>query len=103
MAGNAAVLKHASKVPGCALAIEDVFRRAGFPENLFRTLMIGSRQVDTVIEHPLVRAVTLTGSRPAGRAVARKAGEMLKKTVLELGGSDPYLCSRMPTSSVPPQ
>jgi succinate-semialdehyde dehydrogenase/glutarate-semialdehyde dehydrogenase len=78
-------------VPGCALAIQDVFRRAGFPENLFRTLMIGSRQVDEVIEHPLVRAVTLTGSGPAGRAVARKAGEMLKKTVLELGGSDPYL------------
>jgi succinate-semialdehyde dehydrogenase / glutarate-semialdehyde dehydrogenase len=91
MAGNAAVLKHASNVPGCALAIEDVFCRAGFPENLFRSLMIGSRQVDAVIEHPLVRAVTLTGSGPAGRAVARKAGEMLKKTVLELGGSDPYL------------
>src|SRR5229473_2102627 len=91
MAGNAAVLKHASNVPGCALAIEDVFRRAGFPENLFRILMISSRQVDAVIEHPLVRAVTLTGSGPAGRAVARKAGEMLKKTVLELGGSDPYL------------
>jgi succinate-semialdehyde dehydrogenase / glutarate-semialdehyde dehydrogenase len=91
MAGNAGVLKHASNVPGCALAIEDVFRRAGFPENLFRTLMIGSRQVDAVIERPLVRAVTLTGSGPAGRAVARKAGEMLKKTVLELGGSDPYL------------
>jgi succinate-semialdehyde dehydrogenase / glutarate-semialdehyde dehydrogenase len=91
MAGNAAVLKHASNVPGCALAIEDVFRRAGFPPNLFRTLMIGSRQVDAVIEHPLVRAVTLTGSGPAGRAVAAKAGQMLKKTVLELGGSDPYL------------
>ena len=91
MAGNAAVLKHASNVPGCALAIEAVFRQAGFPENLFRTLMIGSRQVDAVIAHPLVRAVTLTGSGPAGRAVARKAGEMLKKTVLELGGSDAYL------------
>ncbi len=91
MAGNAAVLKHASNVPGCALAIEDIFRRAGFPANLFRTLMIGSKQVDAVIEHPLVRAVTLTGSGAAGRAVARKAGEMLKKTVLELGGSDPYL------------
>ncbi len=91
MAGNAAVLKHASNVPACALAIEDVFRRAGFPERLFRTLMIGSSQVDTVIEHPLVRAVTLTGSGPAGRAVASKAGAMLKKTVLELGGSDPYL------------
>jgi succinate-semialdehyde dehydrogenase / glutarate-semialdehyde dehydrogenase len=91
MAGNAAVLKHASNVPGCALAIEDIFRRAGFPENLFRTLMIGSRQVEAVIEHPLVRAATLTGSGPAGRAVASKAGAMLKKTVLELGGSDPYL------------
>jgi succinate-semialdehyde dehydrogenase/glutarate-semialdehyde dehydrogenase len=91
MAGNAAVLKHASNVPGCALAIEDVFRRAGFPENLFRTLMIGSSQVASVIEHPLVRAVTLTGSGPAGRAVAGKAGQMLKKTLLELGGSDPYL------------
>jgi succinate-semialdehyde dehydrogenase / glutarate-semialdehyde dehydrogenase len=91
MAGNAAVLKHASNVPGCALAIEDVFRRAGFPKNLFRTLMIGSPQVTSVIEHPLVRAVTLTGSGPAGRAVAGKAGQMLKKTVLELGGSDPYL------------
>jgi succinate-semialdehyde dehydrogenase/glutarate-semialdehyde dehydrogenase len=91
MAGNAAVLKHASNVPGCALAIEDVFRRAGFPKNLFRTLMIGSPQVPSVIEYPLVRAVTLTGSGPAGRAVAGKAGQMLKKTVLELGGSDPYL------------
>jgi succinate-semialdehyde dehydrogenase / glutarate-semialdehyde dehydrogenase len=91
MAGNAAVLKHASNVPGCALAIEDIFRRAGFPENLFRTLMIGSGQVDAVIEHPLIRAATLTGSGPAGRAVASKAGAMLKKTVLELGGSDPYL------------
>jgi succinate-semialdehyde dehydrogenase/glutarate-semialdehyde dehydrogenase len=91
MAGNAAVLKHASNVPGCALAIEDVFRRAGFPQNLFRTLMIGSGAVDSVIEHPLVRAVTLTGSGPAGRAIAAKAGQLLKKTVLELGGSDPYL------------
>jgi succinate-semialdehyde dehydrogenase/glutarate-semialdehyde dehydrogenase len=91
MAGNAAVLKHASNVPDCALAIEDIFRRAGFPENLFRTLMIGSGQVEAVIENPLVRAATLTGSGPAGRAIARKAGEMLKKTVLELGGSDPYL------------
>jgi succinate-semialdehyde dehydrogenase/glutarate-semialdehyde dehydrogenase len=91
MAGNTAVLKHASNVPGCALAIEDILRRAGFPDNVFRTLMIGNRQVDAVIEHPLVRAATLTGSGTAGRAVARKAGELLKKTVLELGGSDPYL------------
>jgi succinate-semialdehyde dehydrogenase/glutarate-semialdehyde dehydrogenase len=91
MAGNAAVLKHASNVPGCALAIEDVFRRAGFPENLFRTLLVGSSRVEGILEHPLVRAATLTGSGPAGRAIARKAGELLKKTVLELGGSDPYL------------
>jgi succinate-semialdehyde dehydrogenase/glutarate-semialdehyde dehydrogenase len=91
MAGNAAVLKHASNVPGCALAIEALFREAGFPRDLFRTLMIGSKQVEAVIAHPLVRAATLTGSGPAGRAVARKAGELLKKTVLELGGSDPYL------------
>lgn len=91
MAGNAGVLKHASNVPGCALAIEEVFHQAGFPEPLFRTLLIGSRQVDAVIEHPLVKAVTLTGSTPAGQAVASKAGAMLKKTVLELGGSDPYI------------
>src|SRR6266536_1300571 len=91
MAGNAAVLKHAANVPGCALAIEDIFRRAGFPQNLFRTLMIKSAEVEPVIAQPHVRAVTLTGSGSAGRAVARKAGEMLKKSVLELGGSDPYL------------
>lgn len=91
MAGNTGVLKHASNVPGCALAIEDVFRKAGFPEHAFRTLLIGSRQVGTVIENPLVMAVTLTGSTPAGKAVAAKAGEMLKKTVLELGGSDAYV------------
>ena len=91
MAGNAAVLKHASNVPGCALAIEDVFRRAGFPDGLFKTLLVGSSAVDGILEHPLVRAATLTGSGPAGRAVAKKAGDQLKKTVLELGGSDPYL------------
>ncbi len=91
MAGNAGVLKHASNVPGCALAIEEVFRRAGFPEHLFCTLLIGSKQVDHVIEHPLIQAATLTGSTQAGKAVAGKAGQMLKKTVLELGGSDPYV------------
>ena len=91
MAGNAGVLKHASNVPGCALAIEDVFQKAGFPNDLFKTLLIGSAKVDAVIEHPLVRAATLTGSTSAGRAVGRKAGEMLKKTVQELGGSDPYV------------
>jgi succinate-semialdehyde dehydrogenase / glutarate-semialdehyde dehydrogenase len=91
MAGNGALLKHASNVPGCALAIEDIFRRAGFPENIFRTLLIGSKEVPAVIEHPLVRAVTLTGSTEAGKSVAAVAGRALKKTVLELGGSDPYV------------
>ena len=91
MAGNTGVLKHASNVPGCAMAIEDMFVQAGFPKGVFRTLLIGSRQVKAVIEHPLVRAVTLTGSTPAGKAVAAQAGAALKKTVLELGGSDPYI------------
>jgi len=91
MAGNAGVLKHASNVPGCALAIETIFRQAGFPEHLFQTLLIGSGQVDAVLEHPLIQAATLTGSTPAGKAVAKKAGDLLKKTVLELGGSDPYV------------
>ncbi|GIV59937.1 NAD-dependent succinate-semialdehyde dehydrogenase [Rhodocaloribacter litoris] len=91
MAGNAGVLKHASNVFGCALAIEEVFRDAGFPKHLFRTLLISSRKVEAVIAHPLVKAVTLTGSTPAGQAVAGKAGSVLKKTVLELGGSDPYV------------
>jgi len=91
MAGNTGVLKHASNVPGCALAIAEVFRQAGFPDHVFRTLLIGSKHVEAVIAHPLVTAVTLTGSTPAGRAVARKAGEMIKKTVLELGGSDAYV------------
>jgi succinate-semialdehyde dehydrogenase / glutarate-semialdehyde dehydrogenase len=91
MAGNAALLKHASNVPGCALAIADVFRAAGFPQHLFNTLLIQSKRIDELIADPCIQAVTLTGSVEAGRAVARKAGEMLKKTVLELGGSDPYL------------
>lgn len=91
MAGNVGILKHASNVPACALAIEELFEQAGFPANVFRTLLISSRQVDAILENPLVRAATLTGSTPAGQAVAKKAGEMLKKTVLELGGSDPYL------------
>ncbi len=91
MAGNAALLKHASNVPGCALAIEELFREAGFPEELFRALLVGSERVETLIEHPLVRAATLTGSGAAGRAVAGAAGRNLKKTVLELGGSDPYI------------
>jgi succinate-semialdehyde dehydrogenase / glutarate-semialdehyde dehydrogenase len=91
MAGNAGVLKHASNVPGCGLAIEEVFRDAGLPDGLFKTLLIGSREVARVIEHPLVRAATLTGSTEAGRAIASRAGERLKKTVLELGGSDAYV------------
>src|SRR5262249_5511074 len=81
MAGNAGVLKHASNVPGCALAIETVLTDAGLPSNVFKTLLIGSAQVKSVIDHPLVRAVTLTGSTPAGRAVAAQAGAVLKKTV----------------------
>ncbi|WP_069131306.1 aldehyde dehydrogenase family protein [Rhodohalobacter halophilus] len=91
MAGNAGVLKHASNVTGSALAIEEIFKDAGFPENLFSTLKISSSDVARVIESPIVKAVTLTGSVPAGKAVAKKAGAELKKTVLELGGSDPYL------------
>lgn len=91
MAGNGGVLKHASNVPGCALAIEAIFRDAGFPPDIFRSLLIPSKMVKAVIEHPRVMAVTLTGSTPAGQAVASQAGAALKKTVLELGGSDPYL------------
>ena len=91
MAGNAGLLKHASNVPGCALVIQEIFEEAGFPEGLFRTLLIPGSRVEGVIENPLVKAVTLTGSTPAGKAVAAKAGEMLKKTLLELGGSDPYV------------
>jgi succinate-semialdehyde dehydrogenase/glutarate-semialdehyde dehydrogenase len=91
MAGNVGVLKHASNVPGCALVIEEIFAQAGFPSGTFRTLLVGSAQVKAVIEHPLVRAVTLTGSTPAGKAVAAQAGAVVKKTVLELGGSDSYI------------
>jgi succinate-semialdehyde dehydrogenase/glutarate-semialdehyde dehydrogenase len=91
MAGNVGVLKHASNVPGCALLIEEIFSQAGFPKGTFRTLLAGSGQVKAMIEHSLVRAVTLTGSTPAGKAVASQAGAALKKTVLELGGSDPYI------------
>jgi len=91
MAGNTAVLKHAGNVPGCALAIEELFREAGFPENVFRTLLIGSDKVENIISHPAIKAVTLTGSTQAGRAVASMAGQALKKCVLELGGNDPYL------------
>ncbi|MDR4987936.1 MAG: NAD-dependent succinate-semialdehyde dehydrogenase [Bacteroidales bacterium] len=91
MSGNGVLLKHASNVTGSALLIEKVFRDAGFPDHLFRTLKVPGKNVGQLIENPLVKAVTLTGSVPAGRAVAAKAGQMLKKTVLELGGSDPYI------------
>ncbi|MEX2141076.1 MAG: NAD-dependent succinate-semialdehyde dehydrogenase [Pirellulales bacterium] len=91
MAGNVAVLKHAANVSGCALAIEDVFRQAGFPTGVMTTLLISSDRVTKLIEHPAIRAVTLTGSDRAGESVAAAAGKQLKKTVLELGGSDPFI------------
>jgi succinate-semialdehyde dehydrogenase/glutarate-semialdehyde dehydrogenase len=91
MAGNVGLLKHASNVPQCALVIEELVRRAGFPRGIFQTLLIGSGQVEQVLEHPAIAAVTLTGSEPAGRAVGAQAGSLLKKSVLELGGSDPFL------------
>ncbi|NNJ53976.1 MAG: NAD-dependent succinate-semialdehyde dehydrogenase [Ignavibacteriaceae bacterium] len=91
MAGNGGILKHASNVSGCALAIEDVFRKAGFPDHIFRTILLPSSQMEKVIRNDKVKAVTLTGSVPAGKSVAKTAGSVLKKTVMELGGSDPYL------------
>ncbi len=98
MAGNAGLLKHASNVPQCALAIESVFERAGFPAGTLGTLLIGSGAVEAVIKDPRVRAVTLTGSELAGRTVAAQAGHEIKKTVLELGGSDPFVV--MPSADV---
>ncbi len=91
MAGNVCLLKHASNVPMNALAIEEIFIQAGFPKNIFRTLLIGSPAVEGVINHPKVKAATLTGSEPAGKKVAESCGKGLKKTVLELGGSDPFI------------
>ncbi len=90
-AGNCGVLKHASNVPGCALAIEEMIVQAGFPAHIFETLLAGSAMVEKIIENPRIVAVTLTGSTNAGISVASKAGAMLKKTVLELGGSDAYV------------
>ena len=98
MAGNVGLLKHASNVPQTALYLEDLFRRAGFPGGAFQTLLIGSDGVEAVLRDPRVRAATLTGSEGAGRAVAAVAGQELKKTVLELGGSDPFVV--MPSADV---
>ncbi len=90
-AGNCGVLKHASNVPGCALAIEEVVQQAGFPANVFQTLLVNNTLVEKIIENPLIQAVTITGSTNAGKQVAQKAGALIKKTVLELGGSDAYI------------
>jgi succinate-semialdehyde dehydrogenase/glutarate-semialdehyde dehydrogenase len=98
MAGNVGLLKHASNVPQCALYLEDLFRRAGFPEGAFTTLLVGAREVEPILRDPRVRAATLTGSEPAGQSVAAICGDEIKKTVLELGGSDPFIV--MPSADV---
>ncbi|HSP87913.1 MAG TPA: aldehyde dehydrogenase family protein, partial [Ignavibacteriaceae bacterium] len=85
------ILKHSSNVTGCALAIEEIFYEAGFTENLFRTVVVSSKKVGEIINNKNIAAITITGSVPAGKSVAEKAGSVLKKTVLELGGSDPYI------------
>jgi succinate-semialdehyde dehydrogenase/glutarate-semialdehyde dehydrogenase len=91
MAGNTGILKHSSNVTGCALAIERLVIESGFPDNVLRSIVVSSKEIKRVIQNPKIKAVTLTGSTPAGRSVASVAGEALKKSVLELGGSDPYI------------